>query len=68
MVQGEVVVEAVVQQKQRAKLTSHKNALKTKKGKSKEDLGLGRFRWHRESMGLISYLGYVCMLKVNLAG
>lgn len=31
MVQGEVVVEAVVQQNQRVKLTSHKNALKVKK-------------------------------------
>lgn len=31
MVQGEVAVEAVVQQNQKAKLTSHKNALKIKK-------------------------------------
>lgn len=36
MVQGEVVVEAVVQQNQRAKLTSHENALKIKKEKARK--------------------------------
>lgn len=36
MVQGKVVFEAVAQQNQRAKQTSHKNALKIKQEKARK--------------------------------
>lgn len=78
MVQDEVAVEAVVQQKQRiAKLTSHKNAsfLKKRRRKARKPWDYDAWNdidssccWSKQSLTRLSYLGYAYTSKLSLCG
>lgn len=59
MVQGKVVFEAMAQQNQRAKQTSHKNALKIKQEKARKT-------WDQASDGIESLLDLLAIWAMSV--